>query len=635
MIIVLLSLWMNAFVVQAWAPNYIHGLSRHSNEADALASMMHLSKLDGDNVEDDWRDFRAQLVRSEKRDTTTSSKDRQQDEDHWAYETGDFVERGSIVLSVPSSSSFLDDVDSLTSICYRKSIVLVLDASPDFIQGIVLNRPTNIGVKEGWNDGVMQFVQPGHGEIFDNEIGLGGETNSRPHRWKIWFGGEVNGVYSDSPQVMCLHSVRSDMAKSVSNAVIPGIYVTSFSGAKKIVQAGDANASDFWIFCGICGWETNTFYREMHEEGLWHIVSADCGTILEELNMVRCEEEEENAAAENCDIDAEPMNAGLHTWEMLMEKIGRSDEAHDRSDEFGDLMLHEWATWSFAFADERRGVMAESITQAGLDDDGSFLDLANYDPAYDMTRQSESREPTMVGTMIRGSSAQRSPYLLYDQAFHKSLILILRDGDNHSEGVILNHVTTNKVSFDLKNGKSVDLNLRYGGPTLTYIDEEGNHIVPVFYLHSNQALQESGIGVPIGNSGIYKLTKKEVVKSLMSGISDDIFVIQGFSVWNKRGEHSGVAGEIEDEYFEIVPRSQIKTVWNILCEQKALSPDTLDYNMMKGRQAWTVAKEGGAEVINADEEEVPIKVFGSDVTVEALADEATRRWVNVNLLIEE
>ncbi len=89
MIIVLLSLWMNAFVVQAWAPNYIHGLSRHSNEADALASMMHLSKLDGDNVEDDWRDFRAQLVRSEKRDTTTSSKDRQQDEDHWAYETGD------------------------------------------------------------------------------------------------------------------------------------------------------------------------------------------------------------------------------------------------------------------------------------------------------------------------------------------------------------------------------------------------------------------------------------------------------------------------------------------------------------------------------------------------------------------
>jgi len=627
--IVAVSLWMNATGVQAWSSNYAPKLSRH-NKAAAPLTTMHLSKkspLDGENVEDDWRDFRAQLVRSENRDTTTNPQDREQDEEHWAYETGDFVERGSIVISVPSSCAFLDDVDSLNSICYRKSIVLVLDASANFIQGIVLNRPTNIGVKEG-ADGMMQFVQPGHGEMFDNEIGLGGETQNGPHRWKIWFGGEVNGVYSDSPQVMCLHSVVSDTAQSVSDVAIPGIYLTSFAGAQKIVQSGDANPSDFWIFCGICGWETNTFYREMHEEGLWHIVSADSGTIVEELNMVRCED----AVAENCDIDADPMNAGLHTWEMLMEKIGRSDEAHDSSDEFGDLMLHEWATGalSFAFADVRRGVMTETITQVGLDDDGSFLDLASYDPAYDMTIQNESREATMVGTMIRGSSAQRSPYLLYDQGFHKSLILILRDGDDHSEGVMLNHVTSSNVSFDFENSESAELNLRYGGPTLHYEDEDGNYVVPTFYLHSNEALRDDGIGIPIGSSGIYKMTRNEVVKALMSGISEDIFVIQGFSVWNKRGDHSGVVGEIENEYFELVPRSQIKTVWNILSEQQILSPDSLDFNMMKGRQAWVVAKEGGAVVTNDDEE--VIKVFGSDIDVESLADEATKRWVNVNLL---
>lgn len=629
--ILTVSLWMNVTGVQAWSPIHVSKLSRHNTAALPLTAM-RLSKapLGDENVEDDWRDFRAQLVRSENRDTITNPKDGEQDEEHWAYETGDFVERGSIVISVPSSCSFLDDVDSLNSICYRKSIVLVLDASANFIQGIVLNRPTNIGVKEG-ADGMMQFVQPGHGEMFENEIGLslGGGTQNGPHRWKIWFGGEVNGVYSDSPQVMCLHSVVSETAQSVSDVAIPGIYLTSFAGAQKIVQSGDANPSDFWIFCGICGWETNTFYREMHEEGLWHIVSADSGTIVEELNMVRCED----AVAENCDIDADPMNAGLHTWEMLMEKIGRSDEAHDSSDEFGDLMLHEWATGalSFAVADVRRGVMTETITQVGLDDDGSFLDLANYDPAYDMTIQIESREPTMVGTMIRGSSAQRSPYLLYDQGFHKSLILILRDGDDHSEGVILNHVTSSTVSFDLENGKSVELNLRYGGPTLHYEDEEGNYIVPTFYLHSNEALRDVGIGVPIGSSGIYKMTRKEVEKALMSGVSENIFVIQGFSVWNKRGEHSGVVGEIENEYFENVPQRQIKTVWKILSEQKVLSPESLDFNMMKGRQAWIVAKEGGAEVTNDDEE--VIKVFGSDIDVESLADEAARRWVNVNLLL--
>ena len=634
-VLMILFLWINASVVSSWSPNYVTSLLRSNEAVAAPLTAMQLSKkapLDNDNVEDDWRDFRAQLVRSEK---TEQKDNREQDEEHWAYETGDFVERGSIVVSVPSSCSFLDDVDSLNSICYRKSIVLVLDSSTSFIQGIVLNRPTNIGVKEG-ADGMMKFVQHGHVEVFENEIGLGGGTHDPPHRWKIWFGGEVGGPYSDVPQVMCLHSVTTDMAKSVSDAVIPGIYMTSSAGAQKIVQSGDANPSDFWIFCGICGWETKTFYREMHEEGLWHIVSADSGTILEELNMLRCEEEEENAP--NCDVDADPRNAGLHTWEMLMEKIGRSDEAHENSDEFGDLMLHEWATGalSFAFTDEPRGVMSETITQVkvGIDDDGSFMDLANYDPAYDMTIQNESREPTMVGKMIRGSSAQRSPYLLSDQGFHKSLILILSDGDDHCEGVILNHVTTSKVSFDLENGKSFQLNLRYGGPTFTYEDEDGNYVVPTFHLHSNDAMRDNGVGVPIGNSGLYKMAKKEVLESLESGIasSGDIFVIQGFSVWNKRGDHhTGVVGEIENEYFEIVPRSQIKTVWKILSEQKVLSPNSLDYNMLKGRQAWTVAREGGAS--DDDDDEV-LKVFGSDIDVSSLADEAVRRWVNVNLLEE-
>jgi len=46
-------------------------------------------------VDEDWRDFRAQLVRSEKDDTATPSKNKppekqkKDDEEHWAYETGD------------------------------------------------------------------------------------------------------------------------------------------------------------------------------------------------------------------------------------------------------------------------------------------------------------------------------------------------------------------------------------------------------------------------------------------------------------------------------------------------------------------------------------------------------------------
>lgn len=239
----------------------------------------------------------------------------------------------------------------------------------------------------------------------------------------------------------------------------------------------------------------------------------------------------------------------------------------------------------------------------------------------------------MVGTMIRGSSAKRSPYLLSDQDFHKSVILILRDQDDHAEGVILNHVTTSKISFDLEDGKDiVELNLRYGGPTLSYADEEGNHIVPTFYLHSNDALRDAGIGLPIGSSGLYKLTKKQVVKCLKSGLAspDDFFVIQGFSVWKKQNDNSGVADDIENGFFEIVPRDRIECVWDILSEQKLLSPDSLDDNMSLSRQAWTVAAPD--PLLHDDEGE--LFVFGSDKDTTSLADEAARRWVNVNLLVD-
>ena len=64
---------------------------------------------------EDWREFRAQLVRAESEGAASSKArpERREDEDHWAYETGDFVERGSLVVAVPSSNEYLDDVDAL------------------------------------------------------------------------------------------------------------------------------------------------------------------------------------------------------------------------------------------------------------------------------------------------------------------------------------------------------------------------------------------------------------------------------------------------------------------------------------------------------------------------------------------
>ena len=207
----------------AWTPNQI---PRRHRLQQLIKLSVSTSKIEEINNDEDWRDFRAQLVRSESNNgdddlSNNKKKDKQpSDNDHWAYDTGDFVERGSVILSIPSTNQYLDDIDILNNISYRKSIVLVLDVSPYFIQGIILNRPSNIGVKDGneVEDGLMQFVQPGHGEVYENEMGDclgenceldygndGNDISGSAKRWKVWFGGEVNGPYS-SELFDCVHT---------------------------------------------------------------------------------------------------------------------------------------------------------------------------------------------------------------------------------------------------------------------------------------------------------------------------------------------------------------------------------------------------------------------------------------------
>lgn len=636
---------LNFFLhIQAWAPNYSSILRERRAATVTTLLISSSSKEDMVNStsasdEEDWRYFRTKLVQSENKSISKTPKKDSNNNDNWAYDTGDFVERGSIVLSVPSSNSFLNDVDALNNICYRKSIVLVLDVSPNFIQGIVLNRPTNIGVSES-----MEFVQPGHNEVVENEMGLG---SSSSEKWKVWFGGEVGGPYSDYPQVMCIHSIESDVAMAVSSTVLSGIYTTSFEGAQQIVNSGQAGPSDFWLFAGICGWETSSFYKEMHSEGLWHIVSVDSETVLEELNMLRCEEEEELAIEQNCDIDSDPRNAGLHTWEMLMERIGLEGEMINEGggdDSFGDLMLHEWSTGllSFSSIDEKTKTSSMIMDPVPmLDDETDEFDLSDYDPAAVMSKEnllsnSQQQSTDLVGVMVRASPAERSPFLLCDQGFHKSLILILHDGDDYTEGLLLNHVTDRAIQLDL-GGQIIDLPIRYGGPAYYYFndeDDDDSYERPTVFLHSSDALRSVGVGTPIGKSTISKCTREDVIDVIKLGLAtvDDIMAIQGSSIWTKKGDSTGVLGDVEAGFFELVPTPTIvRQVWNTLMLQEPLSMDSLEANISKSRNAWILGSK--EESTTKDESEKDkIKVFATNVDVTALAEEASKRWVAVNLL---
>jgi hypothetical protein len=193
----------------------------HTNSQQAKRIGFSVKSLSESNDLDDvdWRAFRAQLVKSETSNNEPPSIDADTASSHWAYDSGDFVEPGSVVISIPSSDPIADDIDALNNQCYRKCIVLVLEVKNDFIQGIILNRPTNICAVDG-----MKLVTPRE-ENYDDNV-LDSCADSPRSQWKVWFGGESFGPYSDSPQIMCLHSVQSNLALDVSNVVIPGILVS-------------------------------------------------------------------------------------------------------------------------------------------------------------------------------------------------------------------------------------------------------------------------------------------------------------------------------------------------------------------------------------------------------------------------
>lgn len=410
--------------------------------------------------------------------------------------------------------------------------------------------------------------------------------------------------------------------------------MTSFEGAQAIVDAGDGSPSDFWLFCGICGWETSSFYREMHDEGLWKIVSSDGGTILEELNLQRCEEEL-LAADEVCDVDSDSRNAGIHTWEMLMETIGGGYEKHKNDDSFGDSMLRCWATGALSFTDEeQRGSNLLSdgdMCNDRNDRDESSFEITVYDPASLMERlESTKSEETAAGTMVRSSSASRSPFLLSDQCFHKSIVLILSDTDECSIGVALNLVTDTTHSLFLEDGEEVELVVRYGGPVLV---DENDELLQLTFLSTEKRVTKARLGQLVA-PGIYQYTEDEVAFSISNDFAcaDDFMAIQGLSIWNKRHEagqvSGGVIGDIEEGFFEPVPVSRMLEVWHTLIQQEILSDASMDKNMELIQTAWRHASTSEVALDEKDK----VLVFGSDIDVVTVADEALRRWIKANLL---
>ncbi|KAL3934196.1 MAG: hypothetical protein SGARI_003496, partial [Bacillariaceae sp.] len=251
-----------------------------------------------------WRDFRAKLVLQEQQqNVTTTTPTSSQQSTTWAYESGDVIEKGSLIVSHPSQDFACG---GLRQQYFYKSVVLVVEHEPGFTKGLILNRPTD------------QTLQDDRGKD-----------------WPVWYGGDVQGMESDNESLLCLHRLNNDdenanntshLAKELSTPILQDIASTPWEIAQVLVDAGEAKRDDFWLCAGYSGWGPGQLQNEL-ERGNWFMVQADVTSVW---NMI------------GQDLTSP---AGTDMWCQVMKRIGKQDMTTCMPDQkFKDEMLKQWVT---------------------------------------------------------------------------------------------------------------------------------------------------------------------------------------------------------------------------------------------------------------------------------------------------
>jgi len=466
--------------------------------------------------EEDWRSFRAKLVSKEQKlrksdqqvevlhsdqfimDEYNSGTEKKES---WIYDSGLNVETGTVLLNHPSSDS--DGCRyGLNRQYLHKSVVLILEhdsiAQEGRTTGLLLNRPTDLILYEN--------IQ---GEEDTDPITAG---------WNIWFGGEEFGIHTDHPKFFCLHSMNTPEAKEMSREVMPGIYFCSVQNAKELVADGFARTSDFWVFSGFQTWGHGELMEDM-KEGVWHAVSTDAHLVRKGLRIL-------NAGA-RCDGD--------RTWKILMRLIGQ--HVKDCQGGFCDRMLSAWSKQKLEFDGPPKFAQEEE------------------DEYWSSSTHTNVIKP---GMMIRASTKE-SPYLLSNQQFHRSTILILQDEEDMTVGVIINMPSEFPVELSIDHKWScfddemaVVLPLRYGGPVGGPCYEEYCEGDPLFSLHMSPALREAKIGEPIGDDeqGVWRCSFEDVADAIRGGKAfvEEFIVGNGICVWNKEEDEDGNIGKLTEQH---------------------------------------------------------------------------------------
>jgi putative AlgH/UPF0301 family transcriptional regulator len=396
----------------------------------------------------------------------------------------------------------------------------------------------------------------------------------------------------------------------------------------------------------------------------WYMVATDSQTLLKELAR-------QSAASD-------PREAGLDTWTLLMDMIGRGDIAKQSSGDFDDLMLKEWALENLMSSDAGGGAGSRDLSAERGNRRGAppFSFGRGNDPMFGrfmnrMGQRPNEADLVQEGSVVRASPADRSPFLLEGQEFHKSIVLILSDEKGITVGAILNRPASKGLDIQIRDKgtgekKKAMVPLRFGGQ---YTVKGSDAMI---WLHCSPRLRDAQVGAPVGpahEDGIWKCTAEDVINSIGRHLAkpEDFMVVSGVSIWGAapgKSHSRGIQEEIDMGKFEVVPERNLMAIWNALSKQDVLTTDNLSINLEVAEEAWDAGADsrnerpsmngsgnnGNSNKSNGrpnfmqqdmlpmrglgdgfDEEDDSL-VFKSDVKVAELSDNALLNWMQFFLL---
>jgi len=291
--------------------------------------------------EEDWRDFRARLVKQSLGEVSDPLKD-----DGWAYQT-DLLEEGSLLVSVPG------DHWSITRQYFCKVVFLVISHTPQFTAAVVLNRPTNLTTSDINHLVKVQVAREQRIES-DGIWELYRSSTEDAPDWPVWFGGDGEGLESllegRPPKLICLHTL--ERLADRSRKVIRGIFLIDFKEAHTLVQNGQASQDDFMLIAGYTGWGPGQLQSELDRGGAWILGAADQGLLLGNpgeshpslISRLRKACARRNLDGSISQSSQNQVGDGIHHWNMLYKSLRPKEfnELDPEEESHNDEMIRLW-----------------------------------------------------------------------------------------------------------------------------------------------------------------------------------------------------------------------------------------------------------------------------------------------------